>query len=145
MPAPLIPVLSDGDLSVRLVRARDARALERLLAENREWLAPWEATHPSQSASVQPSLMDVRASIRSLLAQARVGSALPLVLEWDGVIVGQLNVSAIARGSVSSAVIGYWISRGAAGHGLTTRAVALVTDYCFGPFGLHRMEICVRP
>lgn len=142
---PVIPALVDGELRVRPVRQRDARALERLFADNRAWLSQWEATHPSQKAAVQPTLADVRASIRSLLGQARIGAGLPYVLDVDDEIVGQLNVSAIARGSVSSAVIGYWISEAAAGRALMTRAVALVTDYCFGPVGLHRIEICVRP
>lgn len=137
--------LTDGDLRVRMVQLRDAKRLELLLAANRPWLAQWEATYPTQRASVQPTLVDVKASIRALRMQAQAGSALPFVLEVDGVVVGQLNVSAISRGSVSSAVIGYWVSESHAGRGLVTRAVALVTDFCFTQFGLHRMEICVRP
>jgi ribosomal-protein-alanine N-acetyltransferase len=33
----------------------------------------------------------------------------------------------------------------AAGRGVAPRAVAMVIDHCFGPVGLHRVEICVRP
>ena len=32
-----------------------------------------------------------------------------------------------------------------AGRGVTTAAVALVVDHCFGPVGLHRLEATVRP
>ncbi|MFM6974298.1 MAG: GNAT family N-acetyltransferase [Agromyces sp.] len=138
-------MLTDGDCSVRMIRRRDAHELHGLLSANRTWLEPWEATYPSQRASVQPSLADIRASIRVLRRQARAGSTVPCVIEWRGRMVGQLNVSSVARGSLSSAVIGYWIAEDAAGQGLTTRAVALITDWCFSSFGLHRMEICVRP
>lgn len=145
MPLPYLPVMYDGDLSLRLVRGRDARTINQLLGANRSWLSQWEATYPSQQASVQPSYADVRHSIRSLLAHAKAGATLPLVIQQWGQVVGQLNVSSIVRGSVSSAVIGYWVSEAAAGQGLTTRSVALATDYCFSQLGLHRMEICVRP
>lgn len=139
------PPLVDAEVTVRLVRVRDARAIEALLRENRDWLAQWEATYPSQTASVMPTLGDVRASIRALLAQAKLGSLLPMVIEVDDRLVGQLNVSNIVRGSMSTAVIGYWIAQSAAGRAVTPRAVALVADFCFSQLGLHRLEICLRP
>jgi ribosomal-protein-alanine N-acetyltransferase len=63
----------------------------------------------------------------------------------DGRVVGQLNVANILYGSVSSAVIGYWISPEVAGRGVTPTAVALATDYLFNIVGLHRVEIAIRP
>lgn len=135
----------DGSLTVRPVRPRDARTLHALLMSNREWLRNWEATYPSQTASIAPALADVKASIKSLLNQARAGLALPFVLVLNGEVVGQLNVASIQRGSVSSAGIGYWIAESAAGQGAMTRAVALVTDFCMVNYGLHRVEICIRP
>src|SRR5690606_2873620 len=70
---------------------------------------------------------------------------LPFVIEHDGELAGQLNVSSIAWGSVSSATIGYWVAERFAGKSVTPTAVALATDYCFFQLGLHRMEICIRP
>lgn len=140
-----LPELRDGDVTLRVARLRDARTLHALLIEHRDWLAPWEATYPSQRASVAPTLADVRASLKAMLAATRDGVAIPWLVELDGRVVGQLNVSSIARGSLSSAVLGYWMAQGAAGRGVMTTAVALVTDFCLGPFGLHRIEICVRP
>jgi ribosomal-protein-alanine N-acetyltransferase len=70
---------------------------------------------------------------------------LPFVIEIDGEIVGQLNVSNILFGSVSSCVLGYWIAPGFAGREITTTAVALVTDYLLNVVGLHRVEIDIRP
>lgn len=89
--------------------------------------------------------MDMRASIRMLLSQMRQGLGMPFVIENDGEIVGQLNVSQLVRGSLSSAVIGYWIARSHAGRSITPIAVALATDYIFRDAGLHRAEICIRP
>jgi ribosomal-protein-alanine N-acetyltransferase len=139
MPA-LIPTLREGDITIRPIRLRDTKALERELMENRGWLRKWEATNP-----VGPLSFDVRASIRNLLSHARSGYGLPFVIDYKGHLAGQLNVSSIAYGSVSSATIGYWVSEKFAGLGLTPTAVALATDHCFFSMGLHRMEICIRP
>ena len=138
--ASTIPTLSEGKTTIRPIRLRDARALERELAENRGWLRKWEATNPHG-----PLSFDVRASIRGLQQNARAGHGLPFVIEYDGELAGQLNVSSIAYGSLSSATIGYWVSERFAGKGATPTAVALATDHCFFGVGLHRMEICIRP
>lgn len=135
-----IPALSEGRTGIRPIRLRDARALERELAENRGWLRKWEATNP-----VGPGAFDVRSSIRALQQNARAGHGLPFVIEYDGRLAGQLNVSSIAYGSLSSATIGYWVSEKFAGRGATPTAVALATDHVFFGLGLHRMEICIRP
>jgi ribosomal-protein-alanine N-acetyltransferase len=87
----------------------------------------------------------VKASIRSLQTHARSGSGLPFAVECDGEFAGQLNVSGIAYGSLSSATLGYWVAERFAGRGVTPTAVALATDHCFFGMGLHRMEICIRP
>jgi [ribosomal protein S5]-alanine N-acetyltransferase len=138
--ASIIPTLSEGRITIRPIRLRDSRVLERELLQNRAWLRKWEATNPTG-----PMSFDVRSSIRSLHQNARAGLGLPFVIEVDGQLAGQLNVSSIAYGSVSSASIGYWVSERFAGLGATPTAVALATDHCFFNVGLHRMEICIRP
>lgn len=135
-----IPTLHEGAVTIRPIRVRDARPLERELLDNRGWLRKWEATNPNG-----PLSFDTRASIRSLHNNARAGLGLPFVIEVDGVLAGQLNVSSITYGSLGSATIGYWVSEKFAGRGATPTAVALATDYCFFSTGLHRMEICIRP
>jgi ribosomal-protein-alanine N-acetyltransferase len=129
-----------GPVGIRLVRNRDARPLQDHLMHNRAWLERWEATSPDGPVS-----LDMRLGIRRLLQQYRDGGGVPLVMEYDGTVVGQLNVWGIARGSLASGSIGYWVSERFAGHGITPTAVALATDVCFRELSLHRMEICIRP
>ncbi len=129
-----------GPVGIRLVRNRDARPLQDHLMHNRAWLERWEATSPDGPVS-----LDMRLGIRRLLQQYRDGGGVPLVMEYDGTVVGQLNVWGIARGSLSSATIGYWIAQEYAGRDITPTAVALATDLCFTELRLHRMEICIRP
>jgi ribosomal-protein-alanine N-acetyltransferase len=132
--------MREGKSSIRPIRLRDARVLERELLDNRSWLRKWEATNPHG-----PMSFDVRSSIRSLQTNARAGLGLPFAIEYDGEFAGQLNVSGITYGSLSSATIGYWVSERFAGLGPTPTAVALASDYAFFQVGLHRMEICIRP
>ena len=135
-----IPTMREGRVSIRPIRLRDARQLERELLENRSWLRKWEATNPHGAMS-----FDVRSSIRSLQANARAGLGLPFAVEYDGEFAGQLNVSSMTYGSLSSATIGYWVSERFAGLNVTPTAVALASDYCYFQVGLHRIEICIRP
>ncbi|MCR2799420.1 GNAT family protein [Microbacterium sp. zg-Y818] len=129
-----------GPISIRIVRPRDARTLQNELMENRAWLRPWEATSPDG-----PTSFDMRLGVKRLLQQYRDGLGVPFVMEHAGEVAGQLNVWGIARGSLASATIGYWVSKRFAGRNITPTSVALATDVCFTELGLHRMEICIRP
>jgi [ribosomal protein S5]-alanine N-acetyltransferase len=111
-----------------------------LLYQDREWLEPWEATTPGLRRA-----LDVRWLIRSLLSQTREGSGMAFVVEYQGEVVGQLNIANILHGAVSSATIGYWISKEFAGKGITPKAVGLAIDHLFTEVGLHRVEIDIRP
>lgn len=132
--------LSHKDVSIRIVRMGDAKVLQALVVGNRQWLRPWEATNPHG-----PNSFNLRAQIKALLRQERESQGLPFVIEYRGKIVGQLNVSNILFGSVGSAILGYWIIPEVAGKSITPTAVALVTDYLLGEYGLHRVEIDIRP
>jgi len=132
--------LTHGDVSLRIIRHRDAKTIERLVLSNREWLRPWEATNPHG-----PTSFDFKAQIRSLLRALENNDGIPFVIVYQDEIVGQLNVANILHGSVSSCVIGYWVSPDVAGLGITPTAVALAMDYMFKVVGLHRVEIDIRP
>src|SRR5690606_7196105 len=83
--------------------------------------------------------------VRTLRQQARDGRSMPFAICYQGEMVGQLTVAGITWGSARWAQIGYWIAESYAGRGLTTLAVAMTVDHCFGPVGLHRIEIAIRP
>lgn len=133
-------VLNHGGVNLRLVRVRDAKKLERLILGNREWLRPWEATNPHG-----PNTFDIKAQVRGLLKQLKEDQGYPFVIEYRGEVVGQLNVANVLFGSVSSAMLGYWIAPNFAGKEITPTAVALAIDYLINIVGLHRVEIDIRP
>lgn len=125
---------------LRPLRRRDAKTLQSLLVSDRSWLSPWEATTPGIRYPV-----DARSLVSNLLHQARHGTGLAFIVEYEGAIAGQLNVANILHGSVSSGTIGYWIAKRYAGQGIMPIAVALAIDYLFDELHLHRVEIDIRP
>lgn len=128
------------DISLRLLRMRDWKQIEKINLQYRDWFRQWEATNPTG-----PAYFDYRASVRNSMRQLNEQTAIPLVIEYHGKLVGQLTVSNILHGSVSGAFIGYWISPEVAGKGIMPISVALAIDYMFNVVGLHRIEIDIRP
>jgi len=133
--------LTEGAVSLRPLRQRDAREWRAVRARNAEWLRPWEATSPEPAVDAPPTYS---AMVRRLKAEAREGRTMPFVIAFGDVLVGQLTVGGIAWGSLRSAHIGYWVDQRVAGRGIMPTAVAMATDHCFD-VGLHRIEINIRP
>ena len=129
-------------MRVRPIGPGDHSAWRRVRQANQVWLGRWDATPPSQKLGAPRSF---GAMVRHLRREARAGRQLPFVVEYDGKFVGQLTVSNIVRGSAQFGSIGYWIDETYAGRGIMPRAVALAVDHCFGPVGLHRIEVAIRP
>lgn len=135
-------VLEDGDVRLRPLRRRDAKAWLALRAVNARWLERWEASSPVPIEGPAPTFGEF---VRLLSAQARQGAALPFAVDVRGALAGQLTVSSIVYGSLRSASIGYWVSQHVAGQGVIPTSVALATDHCFAALGLHRVEVNIRP
>src|SRR5207342_3655418 len=134
--------LQYGDVTLRPLAYRDARAWRATRRRNAAWLIPWDATVP-------PGGNERPASFRTLVARlnrhARHGSCMPFAIEVDGRFAGQVTVNNIVRGSAQFAAVGYWLDRDVAGRGVMSTAVALVIDHCFQGAGLHRIEVAIRP
>jgi ribosomal-protein-alanine N-acetyltransferase len=136
--------LQEGRVGLRPPRLRDATAWSSLRLRNEAWLAPWEPTS-SEPWAVRHSVASWPSALSSLRRLARAGVLLPFMITYDDELVGQLTVNNIVRGALRSAQIGYWVDEGHANRGITTTAVAMATDHCFGPVGLHRVEVDIRP
>jgi ribosomal-protein-alanine N-acetyltransferase len=133
--------LTEGAITLRPLRQRDAREWRSVRARNAEWLRPWEATSPEPAVDAPPTYA---AMVRRLKAEAREGRTMPFVIAFGDVLAGQLTVGGISWGSLRSAHIGYWVDQRVAGRGIMPTAVAMATDHCFAA-GLHRIEVNIRP
>ena len=134
--------LVHGDITLRPLSSRDARAWREVRLRNADWLRPWDATVPPGSHQ-RPKTFG--ALTRSLGQAARRGQAMPFAIEVRGAFAGQVTVNNIVRGSAQFASVGYWLDQQYAGAGIMPTAVAMVIDHCFQVAGLHRIEICIRP
>lgn len=119
--------------------------------------APWRAIRLRDREFIEPywrtSLLswDERHSrawwIREYLRQRRPRAAhraLLLSVLVDGEFAGQCQLAPIDPHQ-RAAEMGLWMDSRRAGHGVGTVAGALITDYGFGPLGLHRITapVCV--
>lgn len=149
MSAPGWPVrLAEGEVGVRPLRARDASAWSEVRIRNEGYLSAWEGRAPSQPRASwrdRHSTAVFAVMLRQQRKEARAGRQLPLAVTVAGRLAGMLTVGGITRGAFDSANVGYWVDERVARRGVTTTALALVLDHCFGPVGLHRVEANVRP
>jgi ribosomal-protein-alanine N-acetyltransferase len=134
--------LRRGEVTLRPLESGDAKAWREVRVRNAAWLKPWDATVPPGSHGRPASF---RVLVRRLSRLARDDAAMPFAVVVDGAFVGQVTVNNIVRGSAQFASIGYWIDQSYAGRGIIPRAVAMAIDHCFGPVGLHRIEVAIRP
>lgn len=137
--------LVEGDIRLRPLRTRDARAWRDVRRRNADYLSPWEATMPDEGREQGEIAPTFAGMVRRSRSEARAGRLLPWAIEYQGRFVGQMTVGGIALGSLRSAYIGYWIDEAVAGRGITTMAVAMASDHCFERMRLHRLEINIRP
>lgn len=139
------PTVSDGGITLRLIRQRDAGEWREVRRRNRDWLQPWEASLPPEASLITEVPATFGEMVRRMRRDARAGRSLPWAIIVDGRFAGQLTVGGITYGSLRSAYIGYWIDKELAGRGIMPAAVAMACDFCLDVMRLHRIEINIRP
>ena len=121
----------------RAIRVDDAPALSALVTANRAFLAPWDPVRDDEFFTVEGQA----AMVTDLLESSAAGTtSAHVILDASGAVRGQVTLYNIARRSLQSCGLGYWLDEAANGHGLATRAVAAMVDLAFGDLGLHRVE-----
>jgi ribosomal-protein-alanine N-acetyltransferase len=141
-------VLADGPVLLRPYRRGDGRAWSEVRIANQEWLAPWESAPPGPWAEMN-SVRAYSYVYQDMKRAARRGDSMPFAvcLRENGRenLVGHINLGNIVRRAFSSAYAGYWVDARVAGRGVIPTALALAVDHAFGPGGLHRIEVNIRP
>ena len=145
------PITLTGEqIELRPPHFRDKAKWNELRAENKEWLAPWEASLPLVPSGAPASEFISKstsfyAMVRALHREARAGRSYSFMI-WQGDnLIGQITMGGVIYGALRGAHIGYWIDRNFANRGYTTDAVKTLTRFAFEVLGLHRIEINIRP
>ncbi len=131
-----------GRVTIRPAWGADFARLEHVRHQNRNWLAPWEATLPARSKERLPGPYSFRKRLERQMGRSE---ALVMVVEVDGAVAGLVSLGAVQHGAMSLANLGYWIAEEWSGFGIMSVAVAAVIDLTVLQLGLHRIEVNVRP
>jgi ribosomal-protein-alanine N-acetyltransferase len=141
-------VLADGPVLLRPYKRGDARAWSEVRIANQAWLAPWESAPPGPWSEMN-SARAYGYVYRDMKRAARRGDSMPfavcLVENGRERLVGHVNLGNIVRRAFASAYAGYWVDHRVAGRGVIPTALALAVDHAFGPGGIHRIEVNIRP
>ena len=114
-------------------------------ARNDAHLSPWSPPWPEDAQTVEFQ--------RTRLAKGQAEAAAGTGLRWwmclrgqPEVLVGNIALSAIARGPFQNALLGYALAGHAQGQGLMREALLAVLAHAFSPaVMLHRIQANVRP
>ena len=128
--------MSVGEVSLRPVRVRDAAAVARLYAAEREFLAPFEPTRSDAFFTEDGQ----RKQIEHVVALRGVSAAERFLILEDGELAGIMGVSNIVLGAFRSANIGYFVAQARNGRGIATRAIGRVVEWAFEDVELNRLE-----
>ena len=142
-------VLADGPVVLRPYKRGDAKVWSEVRIANQQWLAPWESSPPGPWAEMN-STRAYAYVYADMKRAARRGDSMPFAVclradDGDERLVGHINLGNIVRRAFSSAYAGYWVDYRVAGRGVIPTALALAVDHAFGPGGLHRIEVNIRP
>lgn len=123
---------------LRLPQPADAPEIVDYFERNREHLDPMDPTRPDGFHTVQ--FWQQRVAIY-LDEFARDQSARMIVLPADQPqrVIGTVSLSAVQRGPLQAANLGYGIDRALQGRGLMHEALRATIGYAFGPLNLHRL------
>jgi ribosomal-protein-serine acetyltransferase len=130
----VIGIRVDDDVFLRLHEMRHAEELFRLSDQNREHLRPWMPWIDGTT-----SVDDTRGYLRGVVENFTVGREYGFAITERGEHVGSIGLRVVD--DASEAEIGYWISAGAQGRGLITRATEAVIRFAFEDLGLNRVVI----
>lgn len=135
------PQTKPGDMStpptsIRLIELDDAEALAAHLGRDAEAFARWDPERPADWYT--PA--EQRSRIEDVLMRHHDGEVWPGVVLAGNVVIGQVTVQNILRGSWRKAELGYWIAYPYQGQGHATRAVRLAVEMMTTELELHRAE-----
>lgn len=131
-------------LIVRLPEAADVPEVIRYYRDNLAHLQPFSPTFPPDFLDERAWLDQVKIRAQELTAGEGL-RAFILARVAPRVVVGNINLSQVQRGSFQSCVLGYNLAESEQGMGYMTEAVRVVVNFAFKTWGLHRVAASHMP
>ena len=125
----------DEEIELQLFQAHDSMKLYQLVNKNRDHLKVWLPWVEHMTAPFQ-----FEAMIPLWLQQFAENNGFNLGIVYRGMLVGSITLQQIDWHNKQT-TMGYYLAKSAEGHGIITRSVAAIVNYCFHDLHLHRVEI----
>jgi len=121
-------------IKVRLLSIADTVDIFQFEQDNRTWFEQWVPPRSDEYQHVD----SLRKLHDNFVTEAALGSAyMHLILDTNGGIIGRINLMDVENGSAN---LGYRIAQNAAGHGVATKAVALIKTMAKTTYALSRIN-----
>ncbi len=137
------PMLSGSGLVLRPPIMADYAEWAQLRAQSRAHLCPYEPAWARDELSRPAFRRRVRHYQREMRDDR--GAFFLVFDQEDDVLVGGITLSNVRRGVAQTGTIGYWTGVPFVSRGYMRKAVALLLEYAFEDFRLHRIEASCLP
>ncbi|MDK8184035.1 GNAT family protein [Paenibacillus sp. UMB4589-SE434] len=131
------------EMDIRLLTLDDAESLLHLRMSNRQFLQPFEPLHAENHYTLGEQQKLLASKVKA--AEAGQAYAFGIFSSSGHQLIGKIELSAIARGPLQNANIGYYLDQHHNGKGYATAAVSYCVNYAFDQLGLHRIQAGVMP
>lgn len=138
-------VLRGRRVELRPLAAGDFAAWRDVRRRNVDWLIKWEPRRAPGHPDTVENAEAFTARCNARERERQLGTAFGFGMFVDRHLCGEINLSAVQRGPLQSAYIGYWIDEARAGHGYIPEAVVVVARFAFEDLHLHRIQIAIIP
>ena len=142
IPKPLYEPCAGGRVCLSVPKWADFEAWTDLRRENRDHLKSWEPSW--DDAHLTRPAYRARLGIYKKMIAGDTGYPFHIFTAEDNQLIGACNLTAIKRGSMNSAHIGYWVGERYGRNGFARAAVRAVLRFAFEDLRLHRIEAAVQ-
>ncbi|WJY27639.1 MULTISPECIES: GNAT family N-acetyltransferase [Sporosarcina] len=136
-------ILEGNRCYLRILTEEDAVVFTELVSRNREYWTVFEPRHDASYYTVGMQREKIRESLYQMRDRREYNFG--IFDSETSRIVGQISLYSIKRLPFSSGFVGYSIDHAAAGQGIGSEALHLITEFAFETAGLHRVEAYVSP
>lgn len=135
--------LTGQKCSLRTFTPSDAKALAKLLADNKFFWSTYEPLHRDEFYTEETQYKKILESLQ--LLQSNREFSFGIFDYGSQQLIGHISLYSVKRLPYSSCFVGYSIDERFAGRGITTEAVRLVLEFGFQTLNIHRIEAYVAP
>jgi [ribosomal protein S5]-alanine N-acetyltransferase len=128
---------------IRALNTDDAIDSLRLQTDNRDFFEQFSMTRDQDFYTIEGQINMVKKHHEN--REKDQGYSFGIFKNDDHTLIGTISLFHVIRGSLESAIIGYFLDKQHNGMGYMTEAVQLLSEHAFHDLKLHRIEAGVRP